>query len=406
MRQLSNTKSPKIANPQSRCKFCAGLFAIILTPSLTVSAADRTWDGGSASGANWSSSDVFIIFTYTGANWNTTLAMSGAPVDGDSLFFDGSTRTTNNNNLAADTSFAGLTFNSGAAAFTLNGNRISLAGNVTNNSASLQTINLALALPATRTFNAASGNIAVAGVISGPGGLTKTGSNVLTLSAANTYTGLTTVSAGRLVVSSGNINSTSGVSISGGEFHYNSATVLSKTVSFSGTGGALSGSGTITNAVAVTSGNTYSAGAVGDPGTQTFSSALSFASGSIFSWDLDASATNPVSGTNQGSYDKVIANGAVSGTSIFNIVLGSNSFTDAFWNSNKSWNDIFSGSGSKNLAALFTTFSGAGVSSTGLVSGQGQFSFSGNTLNWAAVPEPSAALSGLLLGAGLLRRRR
>jgi MYXO-CTERM domain-containing protein len=30
----------------------------------------------------------------------------------------------------------------------------------------------------------------------------------------------------------------------------------------------------------------------------------------------------------------------------------------------------------------------------------------GTTLTWTAVPEPSSALTGILLGAGLLRRRR
>ena len=41
-----------------------------------------------------------------------------------------------------------------------------------------------------------------------------------------------------------------------------------------------------------------------------------------------------------------------------------------------------------------------------LVTGQGQFSFTSNTLNWTAVPEPTSALAGLLITAGLLRRRR
>jgi hypothetical protein len=36
----------------------------------------------------------------------------------------------------------------------------------------------------------------------------------------------------------------------------------------------------------------------------------------------------------------------------------------------------------------------------------GSFSLSGTTLTWSAVPEPTSALAGLLLGAGLLRRRR
>jgi uncharacterized protein (TIGR03382 family) len=37
---------------------------------------------------------------------------------------------------------------------------------------------------------------------------------------------------------------------------------------------------------------------------------------------------------------------------------------------------------------------------------QGYFTASGDDLNWTALPKPSTALAGLLLGAGLLRRRR
>jgi hypothetical protein len=39
-------------------------------------------------------------------------------------------------------------------------------------------------------------------------------------------------------------------------------------------------------------------------------------------------------------------------------------------------------------------------------SSEGYFSISGGTLKWTAVPEPTSALAGLLLGGGLLRRRR
>jgi uncharacterized protein (TIGR03382 family) len=46
-----------------------------------------------------------------------------------------------------------------------------------------------------------------------------------------------------------------------------------------------------------------------------------------------------------------------------------------------------------------------------VVTGEGQFTFSNssNTLIWtaySAIPEPTSALAGLLLTAGLLRRRR
>jgi len=41
------------------------------------------------------------------------------------------------------------------------------------------------------------------------------------------------------------------------------------------------------------------------------------------------------------------------------------------------------------------------------VAGRGYFAFSGTSaLSWTAVPEPTSALAGILLVAGLLRRRR
>jgi autotransporter-associated beta strand protein len=272
----------------------------------------------------------------------------------------------------------------------------------------------------TATFNTNGNNVTLSNALAvgalKTGALTKAGAGTLTLSAVNTYAGATTVNGGKLTIAStGTINSTSAVTIAGGEFNYNSATALSRPVSFSGTGGTLSGTGTITPAVTVTSGNTYTAGAVGAAGTQTFSNALTFNSGSIFQWDLAATPADTGSGAaNSGSYDKVVANGAVTGTAVFQVVLGSNAFTDAFWDTDKTWSNIFTGSGSFNLASMFTTFGGAGIvpyGAIGLVPGQGQFTFTYNTLRWTAVgggfvPEPTNALAALLLAAGLLRRRR
>jgi hypothetical protein len=105
--------------------------------------------------------------------------------------------------------------------------------------------------------------------------------------------------------------------------------------------------------------------------------------------------------------------GAISGgDAVFKIVLGGgNAFTDAFWNSDKTWNNIFTGAGATtNLASIFSSMSGTGItygSGQGTVAGEGYFTFSGtSTLNWTAVPEPTSALAGLLITAGLLRRRR
>jgi autotransporter-associated beta strand protein len=157
------------------------MLSLVLASVTTVlCAADRTWDG-SGSDANWG----------TAANWGGTV-----PTTNDVLYFGGAAKLVNTNDLSADTPFAGVMFNSGAGAFTLAGNRITLDGNITNRSTIAQTINLDLALSGTRTLSATSGAITVNGAISGAGGLTKTGIQPLILSASNSYAGVTTVKTG------------------------------------------------------------------------------------------------------------------------------------------------------------------------------------------------------------------
>ena len=129
----------------------------------------------------------------------------------------------------------------------------------------------------------------------------------------------------------------------------------------------------------------------------------------------DPGAAPTAGGTNAGVYDKVLLNGlanslAGSGDAIFKIVLGSDkSFSNAFWDTDKTWNNVFTGTGTgTSLASIFNIFNANGTNLTnGIVAGEGTFTFNGSsTLNWTAVPEPTTALAGLLLGAGLLRRRR
>jgi autotransporter-associated beta strand protein len=236
--------------------------------------------------------------------------------------------------------------------------------------------------------------------------LTKTTAGTVTLSGANDYTGATNVNGGKLTIAStGTINTTSAVSIGAGEFNYNSATALSQGVSFSGTGGTLSGNGTITPAVTVTSNNTYTPGAKGAAGTQTLTGAVTFNSASIFDWDIGTSGateTGHDTVTNTGGF------GGGSGAAVFNVVLGTGAYTDTFWDTAQSWSDVFSVG---NLASVFSSITGPGVTwdsgtSRGNVADQGYFTMATNTLTWTAVPEPTSALAGLLLGAGLLRRRR
>jgi autotransporter-associated beta strand protein len=199
----------------------------------------------------------------------------------------------------------------------------------------------------------------------------------------------------------------------GGTLAVNSAAGNTTAVTIE-SGAKLTGTGKIGGTVAINTSGTLAPTAQAGGNKMTFDSTVAFGAGSIFQWDLNAATSDPgANASNAGTYGQVAATGAASGTAVFEIVLGSNSFSDAFWNTDKSWNNIFAASGLAALNTLFTTFSGTGLTPSGTgataiatATGEGHFSFSGTTLQWTAVPEPTSALAGLLLGAGLIRRRR
>ena len=227
-----------------------------------VNAAVKTWDGGGGN-ANWN----------TAANWDG--AGSGAvPAAGDSLVFAGATRLSNTNNFTAGTSFDGISFASGASAFTLGGtSSVALTSGVTNSSSSLQTITLPISIAATQTFNTGSAGLTQGGtgaspigLISGAGGLIKTGSGTLTLNAANSYLGATTISEGRLFLSNsgaGTLPSATAVSV---------ASLATFDIGDrSHTVGSISGAGSI---VGNASNNQFTVG--GNNGTTLFSGNITF----------------------------------------------------------------------------------------------------------------------------------
>jgi len=124
---------------RSLAAVCAG--ALLAAGITDLNAAVRTWDGGGNPDFSWSNP----------SNWDGD---STAPVAGDYLVFDGTVGLTNNNDLAADTSFSAITFPSTAGAFMLSGNAIKLGANglgtgtangtggVTNDSSNIQTFDM------------------------------------------------------------------------------------------------------------------------------------------------------------------------------------------------------------------------------------------------------------------------
>src|ERR1019366_1752347 len=119
-------------------RWLAFLLAVIFMPSLAQAGTD-TWVGNTSalfSGANW-----------TGGN--------NPPSSGDALVFGvaGTQGTALTADQTAGISYAGITFNSGASAYTIGGaNGITLAGNVVNNSTNLETLNFPIASTGSGTF--------------------------------------------------------------------------------------------------------------------------------------------------------------------------------------------------------------------------------------------------------------
>lgn len=328
-------------------------FLILASSSLLALASaqtTRTWTGNAGTGAiNWSVSN----------NWSG----GGVPVTGDTVVFNNSVKLANNNNTANDSRYS-IRFDAGADSFTIGGNRIIVGSDgLINDSLNNQTINLnRLQLDGTSgSFATNNGSITLGGTnnfgtITGSGALSKTGNQTLTLNAASTYTGGTTVNNGTL-----RVNNTTG-------------------------------SGTGTGAVTVNSG-----GALG--GNGSISGETTFNDSSIFSWNVGD--TLSVGGN--------LVDGGGAGGSVFHVQLsGNQTFGSSFWDAAQTWTNVLTSANSLALETLFTSFSYANANGSfaGPTVHQGYFTLNGTTLSWIAVPEPSTALAGLLLGAGLLRRRR
>ncbi|MFA4943069.1 MAG: autotransporter-associated beta strand repeat-containing protein [Lentisphaeria bacterium] len=267
------------------------------------------------------------------------------------------------------------------------------------------------------TFDVASGtapdgvDLLVSGAIKNysggnTGGITKTGAGTMVLSGENTYQGSTIVSAGTLAISAGNINSTSGITINGGELKYNSATALSKAITF--TSGKLSGTGTIGTALTVGAGATLSPG--NSIGTQAYTSGLTISGGTL-DIELGRDGTTPVS-------DLADVTGAVTLSTDPNLKLTLYSGLN-----NPVAGDIFyliSNDGTDAISGVFTKLDGTATT----LSEGSEFAWNsqqwkityladyntgftgGNDLAITVVPEPAALALLLVGGVGLLRRRR
>jgi autotransporter-associated beta strand protein len=325
-----------------------------------------------------------------------TLILSGASTyTGNTAINNGIVKlTTGNDRLPTGTVVSlGQAASTNLGTLDLNGRNQQIAGlNSTSGSNASASNNTVTSTAAATLTVGGSGNYsygnrtnANSGVIAGAISLVKEGSGTQSLGDTNTYTGTTTVSAGKLVIN-GNITT--------------SITTVSS-------GGTLGGVGTV-GAITVNSGGTLAPGS--SPGILNAGN-TTLNTGSMFEWEIDTAQSNPE--TNRGVAYDGLNTSALAGTgAIFKILLtGTQDFTDAFWNQTRTWTDIFkSADGSTNLSNWASVFSGGFQYSykgqNVVPTSQGYFTTTGNSLTWSAVPEPSNAIVGLIAAAGLLRRRR
>ncbi len=239
----------------------------------------------------------------------------------------------------------------------------------------------------------AVGDVTLSGVLSGAGGIIKTGtgsSGILVLGTANTYTGNTTISTGTLRLgAAGSIANSGTISVASGAVFDTNAGLSLAAAQW------LMGSGTVLGNVS--SLGTIAPGVSGSAGTLSFVNDLALDSGSILSFGLTGTNTTVGSGIND--LAAVAGNLSLDGT--LNVSeIGVGSFLSA--TQGNSWR-------------LFT-YSGT-LTNNGLVLGSTPTLSSGLTLavdtstpnevNLIVVPEPAAAVSAMVgIGALAMLRAR
>jgi autotransporter-associated beta strand protein len=221
----------------------------------------NTTNGGSLIKTN---SGVLIISAAGNYTGGTTLGGGTVRVGDNSALGTGVVTLTTNTTLASSTNVARTLANN----FAISGGTLTL-GSSTQTGAMTLSGTLSLG-SATRTITVASVSspATIAGVISGDAtvGMTKNGNGTLTLTAANTYDGTTTISAGTLSIGSGG-----GTGSVAGAIANNSALIVNRTGDLT-LGGIISGSGTF---------DKLGAGTLLLSGNNTFTSALAISNGAV-----------------------------------------------------------------------------------------------------------------------------
>jgi autotransporter-associated beta strand protein len=246
----------------------------------------------------------------------------------------------------------------------------------------------------TVTLNSTFGSFTLGTQVTGSNSIVKTGTGTTTLTGSHTSSGTTVVSAGTLALASGaSLANTSSVTVQ--------------------SGGTLAGSGTIAGSTTIESLGVHTPGS--GPGLQTFSSGLTYSTGSTLQWELNDNTL----GLRGSDFDGIDVSGGalnissgVTSALVFNGAGSTVDWADEFWDIGRSWL-VYENTNSPSLASG-TIFDTITVSDDHLSQ---SFAVAGGAFTWNqsgsdvylvynAVPEPrTALLTGIALLV-LLRRKR
>ena len=363
----------------------------VTSQNLGLSPANEYWLGGFSAGANvWALSNGTANSNWTtdqagmqptslvpGTNTTVTLSANGATNQGSMT-------------LGANMSIAGLVANDTTAVMVLNGGNLTIgAGGITiNNSAGSPNLTLAtnLTLGAAQTWQNASaspllvtgnvtnggnlltvegaGNTTISGVIgSGAGGLTQAGAGTLILTAANTYTGATTITSGTLQLgnggTTGSLSTASNIAVDG-TLAFDRSNAVSQGTDF--TASAINGAGSLAQLGAGTTTlsalNTYGGGTIVAAGTLTLTGFGTFGNGGLLTVSGGTADLAGVSLAGSASVGGISDGGTSNGT-----ITSSSGTPTLTVNITGSVNQTYGGTLSGSLALIIdSTNTGSGAS--------------------------------------------
>ena len=362
------------------------------TGTLTLSAANTYTGATTVSGGTLVVSNASGLGTTAGA----TTVVSGATLDLQNVVVGAEAITLNGGTLKTSTgssSLAGAVTLGAASSIDSSGTALTLTGGITN-------------AGYLSTFSGAGSTSLSSTKITGTGGLTKTGSGTLTLSAADDYSGATTISAGTVKAGSASALGSSAVSVAIGAALDLNGQSINNNLSIGGTG--ISSTGALLNS---------SGSAASDSGTVSMSAATSIGGGGDitlsgvlsggYALTKVGSATLTLSGTNTYNGGSTVSAGTLKAGST--AALGSGAATVSSGgaldlNGNAPSNNFtISGSGVSNGGALINSTTGTGgtVSGTLALGAMSSIGGSGNLTIAGQVTTGSGNVNGLVfVGAG------